>query len=99
MAANAKFMVAADVLNADGSRRPIRPTGRDAWALRELMRAGPQGVTPLERPAPRWSAYVHNLRREWGVDIVTLDEPHDGPFPGRHGRYVLRSRVTLRDCP
>lgn len=93
----AKFIVPAEVINPDGSRRPIRPAGRDAWALLELCRAGPKGVTPLERPAPRWSAYVHKLRRDWGIDIATLDEPHDGPFPGRHGRYVLRSQVTLRD--
>lgn len=91
----AKLIVRAEVTEADGTRRFICPDGRDGWTLRELVRAGDKGVTPLERPAPRWSAYVFDLRHEWGLDIITLDEHHGGPFPGRHGRYVLRSKVRL----
>jgi len=68
-------------------------TGRDRWALEELRRAGAQGCTPIDNPAPRWSAYVHNLR-ELGVDIETITEPHGGDFAGHHGRYVLRCGVS-----
>lgn len=66
--------------------------GREAWALDRLHRAGPKGCTPIEQPAPRWSAYVHKLRR-LGVPIETLFEPHGGEFSGTHGRYVLRAKV------
>lgn len=67
--------------------------GRDRWALEQLRRAGARGCTPIDNPAPRWSAYVFNLR-ELGVEIETLHEPHDGDFAGHHGRYVLRSSVS-----
>lgn len=66
--------------------------GREAWALDRLRLAGPKGCTPIEQPAPRWSAYVHTLRGR-GVPIDTLFEPHGGEFSGTHGRYVLRATV------
>lgn len=69
--------------------------GRDRWALEALMRAGSKGCTPIDAPAPRWSAYVHKLR-QLGVEIVTLHEAHGGDFAGHHARYVLRSAVSLR---
>ncbi len=68
--------------------------GRDAWALMQLMAAGERGCTPRDNPAPRWSGYIYNLR-QLGIDIETVHEHHRGPFPGNHGRYVLRSRVEL----
>lgn len=68
-------------------------SGRDRWALEELRKAGAKGCTPIDNPAPRWSAYVFNLR-ELGVEIETITEPHEGDFPGHHGRYVLRSGVA-----
>ena len=71
----------------------IYAMGRDAWALDRLCEAGPKGCTPIDQPAPRWSAYVHNLRG-LGVPIETLTEPHGGEFSGTHGRYVLRARVV-----
>lgn len=73
---------------------PIRiiVKGRDRWALEALMQAGPDGVTPITNPAPRWAAYVHNLRCA-GVFIETVTEPHDGAFSGHHARYVLRATV------
>ena len=67
--------------------------GRDRWALEELRKASVKGCTPIKNPAPRWSGYVFNLR-ELGVEIETITEPHEGDFPGHHGRYVLRSCVT-----
>ena len=69
-------------------------TGRDAWALSELHKAGGQGVTPFVVPGPRWSGYVHNLRK-LGVVIETIHEKHGGPFPGTHARYVLRSQISI----
>lgn len=70
----------------------IYAKGRDAWALDRLREAGPKGCTPGDQPAPRWSAYVHNLRG-LGVPVETVTEPHGGEFAGHHGRYVLRAKV------
>ncbi|MGR3539939.1 MAG: winged helix domain-containing protein [Hasllibacter sp.] len=71
----------------------ICPKGRVRWALECLLKAGAKGCTPITMPGPRWSDYVFKLRA-MGVDIETVHEDHGGDFPGHHGRYVLRSRVT-----
>ena len=76
----------------DGDPIEIRVLGRFNWALGELIKAGSEGIIPMENPAPRWSAYVHVLR-SLGIEIDTVMEPHEGPFPGKHGRYVLQSLV------
>lgn len=68
--------------------------GRDAWALNELIIAGERGVTPLERPAPRWSHYVFKLRRA-GLTIETCTELHSGAYAGHHARYVLRTPLRV----
>ena len=81
------------IATVDG--RSFTLKGRVAWALAELHRAGAKGVTPFDAPGPRWSAYVHALRREHGLDIETVHEKHGGLFPGQHARYVLRSRVHI----
>jgi hypothetical protein len=70
----------------------LKRGGRSAWALLELVKAGSRGCVPIERPAPRWSAYVHSLRRG-GVPIATIRERHGGAFPGWHARYVLLASV------
>ena len=70
-------------------------SGRDAWALRELIKAGPCGVTPIDNPGPRWSGYIFKLRRKHGLGIETVYEPHGGDFPGNHARYILRSAVEV----
>ena len=70
----------------------IEAKGRDAWALDQLREARPDGCTPITHPAPRWSAYVFNLRA-MGVPIETVTESHGGEFAGNHGRYVLRAAV------
>src|SRR6056297_2098867 len=72
----------------------IAVSGRDRWALEQLRKAGARGCTPIHNPAPRWAAYVHDLRT-LGVEIETITEPHEGDFPGHHARYVLRSGVSL----
>lgn len=74
----------------------VQVTGRDEWALKELMREGRRGCTPIDNPGPRWSAYVFNLR-EQDFDILTMREKHSGPYPGTHARYVLRSVVLEVD--
>lgn len=84
-----------DVTPGAGAAFSVTVSGRDRWALEQLRQAGPKGCTPADTPAPRWSAYVHKLRK-LGVEIVTLQERHGGDFPGGHGRYVLRSVVIRR---
>jgi hypothetical protein len=87
-----KLIVTARVHPHSGS---FVVTGRNAWALLELHRAGPRGCTPIDNPGPRWSAYVFNLKREFGLDIETAHESHRGQFPGSHARYILRSQVEI----
>jgi len=67
----------------------IAVSGRTRWALDRLRAAGKRGCTPITAPAPRWAAYVHNLRSV-GVAIETIHEKHGGEFAGTHARYVLR---------
>lgn len=80
------------VTSGDGSTLTIHVQGRDRWALERLLATGRAGCTPIDQPAPRWSAYVYKLRR-MGVEVETLTERHGPPFEGNHARYVLRSRV------
>jgi len=68
--------------------------GRDAWALLTLKAANDNGCTCIDNPGPRWSGYVHKLRKA-GIAIETIRESHGGPFPGQHARYVLRSTVDI----
>lgn len=90
----AEAVLHAAVRNANGSLRHIVLTGRLAWALRQLIDADRRGCTPLDHPGPRWSAYVHKLRHEYGLDIETIHEAHGGPFAGTHARYVLHTPAT-----
>ena len=76
----------------DAGERSVK--GRFAWALVRLVGAGENGCTPIDYPGPRWSHYVHVLRRT-GLEIETVQEKHAGPYPGRHARYVLRSAVEV----
>ena len=80
------------ITNQNGDTTIVHVAGRDRWALEQLMATGKKGCTPIDTLGPRWSGYVFNLR-EQGIDIETVHESHDGPFTGRHARYVLRSRV------
>lgn len=76
------------------TRETLRLKGREAWTLTCLMEVREHGVIPLERPAPRWSAYVHSLRKR-GLSIDTIDESHAGPYSGTHGRYILRTPLRV----
>jgi hypothetical protein len=75
--------------------RIISVPGRDAWALRCLIAAGERGCTPIDNPGPRWSAYVHKLKRIHDLNIQTIQESHGGDFPGSHARYKLVTKVEL----
>ena len=87
-----KGPVLFSVVDAHGAARILELKGRNAWALGELIRAGDEGCTPIYSPGPRWSSYVHKLRRR-GLDIQTITETHGGPFKGTHARYILRTTV------
>ncbi len=93
-----KAPVLFSVVDASGAARILELKGRDAWALGELIRAGDDGCTPIDTPGPRWSSYVHKLRRA-GLDIQTITEAHGGPFKGTHARYILRTTVHRRSAP
>lgn len=67
---------------------------RAMWFLGELVKVGAAGVTTIDYPGVRVGDCILKLRKA-GVDVQTIYEPHDGEFPGRHGRYILRSRVEL----
>jgi len=56
------------------------------------MYAGSIGCTPINQPAPRWSAYIFNLRA-LNVPVETITETHKGAFAGTHARYVLGATV------
>lgn len=71
--------------------------GRLGWAMMQLFEAGAIGVTTIERPAPRWSAYVHELRK-LGIQIETKMEPHEGTYAGHHARYRLTREVLIASC-
>lgn len=87
-----------EIEKADGGWRRVELVGRFAWTLRQLMQAGPTGLTTLDKPAPRWSEYVRSLRHDHRINIETVRERHDGPFPGGHGRYILRAAVRPADA-
>jgi len=74
--------------------KPIELIGRDAWAMEKLIKAGEAGCTPIDTPGPRWSGYIHKARKA-GIGIETVHEMHEGQFPGRHARYVLRSDLEI----
>ena len=81
-------------LNLSKQIRTFELNGRLGWAMAELAKAGPGGVTPIERPAPRWSGYVHDLRG-LGIPIDTEMVPHGGAYSGHHARYRLACDVSL----
>lgn len=74
--------------------RRVALTGREAWALLQLVEAGSTGCTPITHPGPRWSDYVFRLRKD-GFRVETINEAHGGPFAGSHARYVLHDTVRL----
>lgn len=83
------------VVKAKGlAGQPFVLSGQSARTLLALVNAGEAGVTALEIAswAFRLSHYVMVLRHRHRLAIPMLWEAHDG---GKHGRYVLRSPVTI----
>lgn len=77
---------------------PLVAKGRVAWCLKELLVADEFGITGYNSHGPRVAAYIHTLRKCYGLEIETELEPHGGPYPGRHARYRLWSKIkVLRD--
>lgn len=76
-------------------RRTLHLKNRQGWALCKLASAGPVGITTIDHPAPRLSAYVHSLRGH-GFCIETEMEPHEGQYRGQHARYRLQQDVSIR---
>lgn len=91
-----KLFFRANIQPTDDSAPPrhLALSGREAWALLNLVEAGEAGCTPISSPAPRWSHYVWLLRGD-GFAIETIHEEHGGPFSGTHARYVLHDHVKL----
>jgi hypothetical protein len=89
-----------ELTEADGSTRRFSTCGRFAMTLKALIEAGAEGVTSMtlaQSWAIRTSHYVYRLRRDHGLMIETIKEPHDGEFAGHHARYVLHDRVRVVD--
>ncbi|NCC61988.1 MAG: hypothetical protein EOM12_13855 [Verrucomicrobiae bacterium] len=75
--------------------RSFTCTGKAAKTLLALVTAGPHGITALELSntwALRLSAYIYNLRHDYGLIIPVEREAHPG---GWHGRYVLLTPVQV----
>lgn len=74
--------------------QPFTVTGQTARTLLALVKAEAAGVTALEIAswAFRLSHYVMVLRHTHRLAIPMIWEAHEG---GKHGRYVLRSAVTI----
>lgn len=62
--------------------------------LRALVVQRARGATFGGEPAPHLSAHLFTLRA-LGLVIDAIPEPRGGPFPGSHGRYVLRTVVAI----
>jgi hypothetical protein len=80
------------VKQQDGSMLDLK--GREAWSLHELIRSGASGCTPIDNPALRWSDCIFKLRKR-GLNVETIHEAHKGAFAGTHGRYILRTPLTV----
>ena len=74
--------------------RAFNLDGRIGWTMVQLANAGLAGVAAYERPAPRWSGYVHELR-QMGIPISTTMVRHGGRYKGRHARYTLACDASV----
>ena len=85
-------VVAITVRRHDGSTLDLH--GRPAFTLHEMLRAGAAGITAMSYPGVRVSHSILLLRKA-GISIETVEERHGGAFQGRHGRYVLKTPLTV----
>lgn len=89
---NSRKRLVVKAFGPDGQTFSV--TGQIARTLLSLIDAGKSGVTAHEIAswAFRLSHYIMVLRHKHRLEIVMLWEAHEG---GKHGRYVLRSTVTI----
>ena len=91
--ANPKLIITARIIPVGA---PFQVKGRQAETLLALVAAGPRGLTSLEGFRAGWAvrlaAYVHGLRKDFGLAIETVREEHEGAV---HGRYVLTCPVQI----
>jgi hypothetical protein len=82
------------ILAIYGEEKTFYLSGRLHQAMQALLENKQRGITALEVSswAFRLAAYIHLLRTEYGLDIATVSEPHEG---GKHARYFLRDDVRL----
>lgn len=92
MSQNKKMILKAEMRTPEGLQT-FQVIGRPAQTLEALIESNTAGITALEMSswAFRLGAYVHILRHDYGLNIETLREPHDG---GWHARYVLHTPVN-----
>ncbi|WP_156874158.1 winged helix domain-containing protein [Sphingorhabdus lutea] len=70
--------------------------GQNARTLSALINSGKAGVTALELSswAFRLGSYIHTLRSQYGLDIITIKETHN-ELGDWHARYVLNCDVQI----
>ena len=82
-----------------GQRKPRREFATGAIKLHALKHITDKGKRPTylvyhdDGDPFEIRASGRFVLRSLGVEINTVMEPHEGPFPGKHGRYVLQSLV------
>lgn len=94
MSQQKKMTLTAEIRLAEGVQ-VVSAVGQVARTLKALVESENAGITALEVSntwALRLSAYVHTLRHEYGLEIETKREPHEG---GYHARYVLHTPVEI----
>lgn len=92
----AQVSIKVHVLDDNGNPvgNPIKFIGREAWACRELIKAGERGISSLHHIGPRLAHYVMKCWRA-GLTVEMVKTAHAGPFAGWHGLYVLRSKLLV----
>lgn len=97
--AKSRVKINFEVEDELGKWNRVELVGRFAQTLDALIRAGERGITSLEISswALRLSHYVFILRTEHGLAISCEMEEHDGPYPGRHGRYRLETPARIAE--
>ncbi len=77
-----------------GAENPKFAKTRVGQTILWLVYSGEKGITALEVSswAFRLADYIHTLRHDYGLNIITIKEAHDG---GHHGRYILRDAVKI----
>jgi hypothetical protein len=80
------------VYRLDVFEYPFCITGQKLRTLNALIDAGDKGITALSVSswAFRLASYIYDLRHDHGLEIQTIDEPHEGGF---HARYRLISNI------